>query len=139
MLRNIGAVVLGMIVGMVVNMALISLNGYVVFPMPEGMDMYDPEQLSGYIETLPAAGMILPILAHLGQAFVGGWVAARLGASRPMVLAMIVGVLSLAGGIMNAMSIPLPAWTYIEMPLYLVVAWFAGPMEVKRRLIPGDQ
>ncbi len=133
MLRNIGAVVLGMIVGMVVNMALISLNGYVLFPMPEGMDMYDPEQLSGYIETLPAAGMILPILAHLGQAFVGGWVAARLGASKPMVLAMIIGVLSLVGGIMNAMSIPLPAWTWIEMPLYLVVAWFAGSLEVKRR------
>ncbi len=72
MLRNIGAVVLGMIVGMVVNMILISINGYVLFPMPEGMDMYDPEQLSSYIETLPAAGMILPILAHLGQAFVGG-------------------------------------------------------------------
>lgn len=133
MLRNMGAVVLGMIVGMVVNMILISVNGYVLFPMPEGMDMYDPEQLSGYIETLPAAGMILPILAHLGQAFVGGWVAARLGASRPLVLAMIVGVLSLVGGIMNAMSIPLPTWTYIEMPLYLVVAWFAGSLEVKRR------
>ncbi len=50
-----------------------------------------------------------------------------------MVLAMIIGVLSLIGGIMNAMSIPLPAWTYIEMPLYLVVAWFAGSLEVKRR------
>ncbi len=73
------------------------------------------------------------IAAHLGQAFVGGWVAARLGASRRMMLAMIVGVLSLAGGIANAIMLSTPMWTWIEMPLYLVVAWLAGRMELARR------
>ena len=71
--------------------------------------------------------------AHLGQAFVGGWVAARLGASRWMMLAMIVGVLSLAGGIANALMLSAPVWTWIEMPFYPVVAWLAGRMELARR------
>jgi hypothetical protein len=51
-----------------------------------------------------------------------------------MLLAMIVGLASLAGGIMAMMSIKGPDWMYIELPLYLVVAWLAGRMEVNRRI-----
>ena len=133
MIRNILAVIVGLAVGMAVNMALVILNGYVLFPMSEGMDMYDPEQMNAYVATLPTAAFFVVLAAHLGQSFVGGWVAARLGASRPMLLAMIVGVASLIGGILNMMSIKGPAWMLIELPLYLVVAWMAGRMEVKRR------
>ncbi len=45
---------------------------------------------------------------------------------------MIVGALSLAGGVMNAIQLSTPVWTWIEMPFYLVVAWIAGRMEVSR-------
>lgn len=127
------AVVVGLAAGMAVNMALVMLNGYVLFPMPEGMDMYDPQQMNTYVATLPTAAFFIVLAAHLGQSFVGGWVAARFGSSRPMLLAMIVGLVSLAGGIMNMMTIEGPDWMYIELPLYLVVAWMAGRIEVKRR------
>jgi len=50
-----------------------------------------------------------------------------------MLLAMIVGVLSLAGGIMAMMTIEGPDWMIIELPLYLVVAWRAGRIELRRR------
>jgi MFS family permease len=138
MIRNIVAVVGGLVVGMAVNMSLVMLNAYVLFPMPEGMDMNDPEQMNAWVATLPTAAFFVVIAAHLGQSFVGGWVAARLGSSRPMLLAMIVGLASLAGGIMSMMSIKGPAWFVIELPLYLVVAWLAGRMEVTRRLAAGD-
>ena len=128
----------GLVVGMAVNMSLVMLNAYVLFPMPEGMDMNDPEQMNAWVATLPTAAFFVVIAAHLGQSFVGGWVAARLGSSRPMLLAMIVGLASLAGGIMSMMSIKGPAWFVIELPLYLVVAWLAGRMEVTRRLAAGD-
>ena len=87
--------------GLGVYVVLVLVNGMVLFPMPEGMDMNDPEHLNAYIATLPAAGFVLVLLAHLGQSFFGGWAAARLGSSRPMVLAMTVGVISLAFGIFN--------------------------------------
>jgi hypothetical protein len=133
MLRNVGAVLAGLLVGMGVNMALIMLNGMVLFPMPDGMDMNDPEQMNAYVATLPTVAFFVVLAAHLGQSFVGAWIAARLGASRPMVLAMIVGLVSLAGGIINMMTIKGPAWFAIELPLYLVVAWVAGRLEVRRR------
>ena len=138
MIRNIVAVVIGLAAGMAVNMSLVMLNAYVLFPMPEGTGVNDPEQINAWVATLPTAAFFVVIAAHLGQSFVGGWVAARLGSSRPMLLAMIVGVASLAGGIMSMMDINGPAWFVIELPLYLVVAWLAGRMEVTRRLAASD-
>ena len=133
MLRNILAVIAGLAVGMVVNMALVLLNVYVLYPMPEGTSMQDQEQFKAYLETLPATAFLVPVVAHLAQAFVGGWTAARIGASRPVLLAMIVGVISLVGGIINLMTIEGPGWMYVELPLYLVAAWLAGRIEVRRR------
>ena len=73
MLRNIGAVVLGLFAGIAVNMGFIMLNSYMLFPMPEGMDMNDPEQMNAYVATLPTAAFLVVLIAHLGQSFVGGW------------------------------------------------------------------
>ncbi len=133
MIRNFLAVVAGLSAGMVVNMAIVTLNSTLLFPMPEGTDFNDPVAFGAYVASLPVAALLVAMLAHLGQAFVGGWVAARLAASRPMVLALLIGGLSLLGGIANAMQIPTPTWFYVEFPLYLVVAWLAGTIEVKRR------
>jgi len=139
MIRNILAVIAGLFVGMVVNMSLVMLNAYVLFPMPPGTDMNVPEQLNAYIATLPTVAFLVVLAAHLGQSFVGGLTAARLGASRPMLLAMIVGVLTLIGGIMNWMTVEGPTWMMIEFPLYLVVAWQAGRMEQNRRAAAGGE
>ena len=131
-LLGILGVVVGLIVGMALNMAFIMLN-WALFPMPEGMDMNDPDQMNAYVRTLPLMALLIVVAAHQGQSLVGGWIAARLGESRPMLLAMIVGVLTMAGGIANMTMIEHPPWMYVEVPLYLVVAWLAGSIEVKRR------
>ena len=133
MLRNVGAVIAGLVVGMFVNLALVQLNT-VLFPLPAGVDLADSAQMRDAIQDLPAAAWILVFAAHLSQSFVGAWVAARLGASHWMTLAMIVGVVSLGAGIANAMMLSAPAWTWLEMPFYLVVAWMAGRTETARRM-----
>lgn len=134
MIRNIGAVIAGMVVGGVVNMAVVMVNAFVLFPMPPGTSFEDPEQMAAYIAGLPVIAWLIAILAHLLQAFVGGWVAARLGGSYPMVLALIVGGLSLLGGILNLIDLSAPIWMWAELPLYLGVAAVAGQIELARRL-----
>ena len=133
MIRNVVAVTAGLAVGMIVNMLLTTLNARLLFPMPPDASMSDPEQVNAWVATLPVAAFFVVIAAHLGQSFVGGWVAARLGSSRPMMLAMIIGTASLAGGIMAMTSIDGPRWMVVELPLYLVVAWLAGKIEITRR------
>jgi nitrate/nitrite transporter NarK len=117
---------------MAVNMAIVTLN-ILIYPMPEGVDFGDAEGMAAYIATLPLVAMLIVLLAHLGQAFAGGWLAARISKNRSMVVAMIVGVLTLIAGLINMMSMPHPNWMWIEMPLYLVAAWAAAKIELKRR------
>jgi hypothetical protein len=131
MLRNILAVFAGLFVGMSWNMALVVLNSSVLFPMPEGMSMQDPDQMNAWIATLPVSAFLVVLLAHLGQSFFGAWVAAHLAGSRQMLLAMLIGTLSLAGGVMNMMSLDHPTWMYIELPLYLVVAWVGARLATR--------
>ena len=78
-LRNIGGFLAGMIVGSVVNMGVLSIS-WAIWPLPEGMDMNDPAQLADYVGGLPAAAFALVLVAHLGQAVAGGWLAGRMGA-----------------------------------------------------------
>ncbi len=132
MLRNIAAVIFGLIVGSIVNLALLQLN-LVLFPLPEGVELEDTERMREVVQGMPPKAWVLILAAHLGQAFVGGWFAARLGKSHPLRLALIVGSLSLVGGMANAILLATPAWTWAEMPFYLVFAWVAGRIEVARR------
>ena len=126
-MRDITAVLLGWIVGMVTNMAFVFLS-VALYPMTDGVTFNDKEGFAAYIETLPLTAFLIILAAHLGQAFFGALVAAKISRKRPMVVAMIIGVLSLIGGYINMQSIPLPTWMWIEMPLYLVAAWFAASL-----------
>ena len=132
MLRNVIAVIIGLVAGMALNMGILQIS-HLAYPIPEGLDIKVPAQLQNYLDTLPAPAFLLAMAAHLAQSFGGGWIAARLGSSRPMLLAMIVGAVSLAGGVMMMTMVQGPAWMAIELPLYLVGAWIAGRMEQKRR------
>lgn len=132
-LKNVLVVVLGIVVGMAANMGLLLLNTNVFYPLPEGVSMTDTEAFKAYLETLPATGFLMVILAHVAQAFVGGWVAARLAASIPLVLALIIGVLTALGSVINILDLPGPVWMWIDPPLCIAAAWFVGTLELKRR------
>jgi hypothetical protein len=160
MLRNLIAVLVGLILGVQVN-TWISMDLSSIFyqlpaelaqEMPEGLNPDEQKVFTdarmeawvAYSQTLPATAFILPILGHLAMAFCGGWVAAGLSSAStkpdrhplregPLGVAMIVGVLSLIAGITNAVMLSVPIWMWIEMPFYLVLAWAAGNIEVKRR------
>lgn len=135
MWRNVGSVLLGLIVGGIVNGALIGVNG-ALYPPPPGTDTGDPTQLAAYVATLPATALLVVIVAHLLQAGIGGWIAARLGTA-PMALALIVGALSALAGVANLVMLGAPAWMWIEVPLYFVVAGGAGRLEARRRAGPA--
>ena len=115
-----------MVVGNAWNMACILLNSTVLFPMPEGIDMMDPEQMKAYMATLPMAAYLVVLVAHVGQAGLGGWVAARLGGRRPYVLAGLVGALTFAGALHNLLVLGGPGYMWLDLPLIVGAAWLAG-------------
>lgn len=131
MFRNIIGVVLGIVLGSIANMALVTLN-LVFFPMPAGMDMNDPAAFKAHVATLPAAAFLLPFLAHFSQVFVGALVASKIGQAAPRVLVGIVGALTVLGSVITNVRIDAPAWTWIELPLYLPVIW--GTIRLAERM-----
>lgn len=132
MLRNVLGVVVGLLVGSMANMLLISLNG-MLFTIPEGVEPGDQEAFRAYVAGLPVTGFLLVFLAHFSQVFVGGLVAAKIGRAAPRTLVGIIGAFTVAGSLMTNLSIQPPAWTWIEIPLYLPVIWGTVRLAEKMR------
>ncbi|CAN5684169.1 hypothetical protein BH23PSE2_BH23PSE2_07920 [soil metagenome] len=122
--RLILAVVAGVVLGSLVNMALILASGHVI-PPPAGVDMTTAEGLAAAMPLLEPRHFLFPFLAHALGTLAGAFVAAKLCPSRKLLAAGIVGVVFLVGGIIASRMIPAPAW-FIALDLigaYLPFAW----------------
>ena len=71
---------------------------------------------------------IMPFLAHALGTLAGAFLAALLAGSRKMMLALLVGVFFLIGGIMNVFMLPSPVWfTIVDLGLaYIPMGWLGG-------------
>ncbi|GAB1454166.1 hypothetical protein MASR2M47_42220 [Draconibacterium sp.] len=89
-LRNILAVVTGLVVGSAVNMGLI-MFGSSIIPPPEGVDNTTMEGLKAGIHLFQPQHFIFPFLAHALGTFVGALLAAMIAANRKMLFALVIG------------------------------------------------
>ena len=135
LLRNGLATVAGLAVGSAVNMGLITLNTSVLFPMPPGVSFEDTKAFGEYIASLPPLAYAVVFAAHYGQAVVGGLVAAQLSTSPRAgeVSCYIIGGLTMLGSIMNTMALPVPAWTWLEIPVFPFLAAFTAKWAMNLR------
>jgi hypothetical protein len=132
-LRNILAVIAGILVGGAVNMGIIMLSGSII-PPPAGVDPTNAESLKEGIHLFGPQHFIFPFLAHALGSLVGAFVAALIAAAHKMRFALGIGVFNLIGGIMAAVMIPAPAW-FLVLDLavsYIPMAWLGGKMAIKK-------
>ncbi len=108
-IRNILAVIVGLVVGSVVNMSLIMVSGSII-PPPEGADLTTVEGLKASMHLFEPKHFVFPFLAHALGTFVGAFLAALIAANRKMIFAMVISVFFLVGGIANVMMLPAPMW-----------------------------
>lgn len=123
-LRNCLAVLIGLVLGGIVNMALV-VAGPHVFPPPSGVDMSDAKSLAAGVHLLAPKHFLFPFLAHAVGTLAGALAAHLVASTRRSALAYVIGALFLAGGITAAFIIPAPAW-FIALDLlvaYLPMAW----------------
>ena len=126
MLRNVLAVIAGVIVGALVNGGLITL-GPSLIPPPAGVDMTTSEGLVAGMALLEPRHFVMPFLAHAVGTFVGALVGYLLAATHKPRVAYVIGALFLCGGIAASFMIPAPVW-FIALDLllaYLPMAWLA--------------
>jgi hypothetical protein len=123
-LRNLLAVLAGLVVGSIVNMGLITVGGSVV-PPPAGADTATTAGLKASMHLFEAKHFLFPFLAHALGTFAGAAVAARVAASRQLPLAMVIGVAFLAGGLAMVLMLPSPFWfDALDLGIaYIPMAW----------------
>lgn len=125
-IRNILAVLAGVLLGSVVNMAIVTF-GPSLIPPPAGVDLSTPEGLAAGIALFEPRHFVTPFLAHALGTFVGALVAYLVAGSHKARFAYAIGVLFLIGGIAACFMIPAPAW-FMALDLvvaYLPMAWLA--------------
>ena len=107
--KNILAVVAGLIIGSVVNMLIIMVSGSII-PPPESGDITTMEGLKATMHLFEPQNFIFPFLAHALGTLVGAFVAAKIAASRKMLMALIIGLFFLIGGTINIVLLGGPMW-----------------------------
>jgi hypothetical protein len=130
--KNILAVIIGIGMGMVVNMGLIMISSSLI-PPPEGIDNTTMEGLKAGMHLFEPKHFIMPFLAHALGTLAGALVAAKLAASHHMKFAIGIGVFFLLGGLANIFMLPSPTWfTVLDLGVaYIPMGLLAGKLASK--------
>lgn len=103
-LKNIIAVVTGVVAGSIVNSAIVNV-GPSIIPLPEGADVSSMESLAESMHLFTFWNYVPPFLAHALGTLVGAFLAVRLAGSHHGKIALGMGVFFLIGGVVAASMI----------------------------------
>ena len=115
MVRNIGALVAGFLV-VVVVVSVLQAAGTLLYPPPEGLDPFDPanaEAFATYLENMPPTNWALAWGSEILGAFLGALTAGWIARQHRSVFAGVIVALALAGSINNWLSFSHPTWFII--------------------------
>jgi len=124
MLRNILAVVAGLVAGSIVNMTLVNLGSQLI-PPPEGVDITTLEGLKASMHLMQPKHYLMPFLGHALGTLAGAALAALIAVTHKMRVALIVSAFFLLGGLTMVFLVPSPLWfTAADLGLaYLPMGW----------------
>jgi hypothetical protein len=136
LLRNALAILAGIAIGGVVNMALITVSPSLI-PPPAGVDVSNAGSLAKGMHLFEPRHFVMPSLAHAVGTFAGALVAYLIAGSYKAQIAYAIGAVFLCGGVAASFMIPAPTW-FIALDLlvaYLPMAWLG--IQVGRRINKG--
>ena len=128
-LKNVLAVIVGIVVGSIANMILVLL-GPVIIPTPDGVDVTNVESIRSSMHLFEFKHFVFPFLAHALGTLAGAYLAAVIAASCRMAAAMVVGGLFLIGGIVNTFLIAAPVlFNVVDLVgAYVPMAWIGAKL-----------
>jgi len=124
-LRNVLAVIGGLLIGGMINISIVSSSGLVV-PLPEGMDPSDMESINAHIHEYTVMNYLMTFIAHALGVLVGALIASILGVGKTLKLGLIVGGFFLIGGVMAVYMLPESALWFKGMDIllaYIPMGW----------------
>ena len=130
--KNILALLAGIIIGSAVNMGIIMVSGSII-PAPEGVDPSDMESIKASMHLYQAKHFIFPFLAHAIGTLAGAIVAALIATNHKMKFALAIGFFFLLGGTVMVFQLPSPMWfNVLDLAgAYIPMAWLGGKLAEK--------
>lgn len=140
MLRNILAIIIGLFLGGVFNMMMITVS-QVIYPYPEGVDPNNMEQVREHIEAngFPVGALLIVLIAHAGGSFVSGFLCGLISKSQWYIAAGAMGLFWTLGGVMMLFILPAPLWFGVVDVISYVPAALLGVMIGGSLLKPSDE
>ena len=133
--KNILAVIIGVLLGSIVNMGIIMISGYII-PPPPGLDPTDMESLKVSMHLNQPKHYIFPFLAHALGTLAGAFATSLIAANRKMKLALLIGLFFLLGGIQMVVLLPSPLWfNILDLTLAYIPMGYLGWKLAEKRLI----
>ena len=132
-LRNTLAVITGLFVGSIVNMAIILMSSSII-PPPHGADVTTMEGLKATMHLFEPKHFLFPFLAHAIGTFAGAGTTVLIAISNKTKLGLVIGAFFLLGGIVNVCSLPSPVWFTITdlFFAYIPAAYLAIKLFAKK-------
>jgi hypothetical protein len=133
-LRNVLALLAGLVAGSAINGFLIYL-GSVLIPLPLEANAMNAEALKKSLPLFGPQHFIFPFLAHALGTLAGASLSSLLASGRTFWPAAGVGVLFFAGGIYNVATLPAPVWfSVLDLSLaYFPMAWLGWKWVLARK------
>ncbi|MES2800036.1 MAG: hypothetical protein V4638_08465 [Bacteroidota bacterium] len=130
--RNALAVVLGLILGSIVNMGIIMSSSSII-PPPVGSDLTTMEGLTAAMQHMEAKHFLFPFLAHALGTFTGALVVILVAANRKKTFAFVIASCFFVGGFINVILLPSPLWFNVtDLAIaYFPMAWMATRFAAK--------
>jgi len=125
-LRNIAAVLIGIVAGGMVNSTLVTYSGSII-ALPEGFDPNDPESLIKFMPLFETKHFIMPFLSHALGTLVGAIVTGIICVKKSINLVYIISGFYFLGGFLMLIIISSPLWfAVIDLVFaYFPMAWLA--------------
>lgn len=136
-LKNGLAVGAGVVLGGIVNMAIVLVSGAII-PAPNGGVVTSMEGLRAKMHLFEPKHFIFPFLAHAFGTLTGAAVATKIAASRPILVAFSVGLIFLIGGTINISMLGGPMWfNALDLIVAYIPMSYLGWKLVGNKYIPN--
>lgn len=134
LLKNIAALLVGIVIGSLVNMELINMSSSIIAP-PKGAIVTTVEGLKASMHLFQPKHFLFPFLAHALGTLVGAILSVLIASNDfKKRAAYIIGVVFLIGGITNVLMLPSPIWfTLVDLfGAYIPMSFIAYSIMVKK-------
>jgi hypothetical protein len=132
MLRRILAIVAGLVAAMAIIFAIEAV-GRVLFPLPSGMALTDPQSARERADMIPVGALASILVAWTVGALAGSYSVARLIGARGTSLAYVAGGVVLVWAALMTMRMPHPIWFVAATPILIVGATIVGASPSRAR------